>query len=504
MEIWYLIFLSISLAFLLRCKAKKKRLPPGPPALPLIGNPLWLNKSYNSLEADLRRLWAKYGPIVMVHMGPQRAIFIADRALAHEALVQKGAIFADRILMPSKQHYILGARYGPLWRLLRRNLVSEILNPSRIKSYSHGRNWVSEILIEKLKSESKSGDGAVTVLEPFRYAMFSLLLLMCFGEKLDEKLIGQIGDTQKKLLVNLDRYTLLSVFPMIAKIFCRREWSDMVETKRRQAELLVPLIRIRREKQEKGLEDQKNEGGGFVYSYVDSLINLQLPDEGERKLTDTEIVSLCSEFLDGGTDTTSTALQWIMANLVKYPKTQRKLLEEIDSVLAMRKEEKKADIISEEELQNMKYPKAVVMETLRRHPPAHFVLPHAVTEEVELDGYIIPTDAMINFSVVPMGMDEKMWDDPMEFKPERFLHKEELDLTGSREIMIMPFGAGRRICPGLGLAMLHLQYYVVNLVREFEWRVKDGEEVDLSEKWDFTTVMKNPLRAVLCPRGKTK
>ncbi|KAG9455268.1 hypothetical protein H6P81_008172 [Aristolochia fimbriata] len=512
---WYLILFSISLAFLLlRAKAKtkkqKKRLPPGPPALPLIGNPLWLKKSYNSLESDLRRLWAEHGPIVMVHMGPQRSIFISDRRLAHEALIQKGAVFADRISMPSKQHNILGARYGPLWRLLRRNLISEVLTPSRVKTYTHGRNWVLKILVQKLESESvRSDDGAVTVLESFRYAMFSLLLLMCFGEKLDEEQIRQIGDTQKKLLVNLDRYSLLSIIPTIAKIFCRREWNDMVETKQRQAELLVPLIRIRREKQGKKIvnEDDPN----FVFSYVDSLIDLRLPDEGDRKLTDAEIVSLCSEFLDGGTDTTSTALQWIMANLVKFPKTQQKLVEEIDSVLsAERKLEGKEErgfnnIISEDDLQKMKYLKAVVMETLRRHPPAHFVLPHAVTEEADLGGYTIPTDAMINFLVVPMGLDEEMWEDPMEFRPERFLDRdEELDLTGSREIKIMPFGAGRRICPGLGLAMLHLQYYVANLVREFEWKVRDGEEVDLSEEWDFTTVMKNPLRVVLCPRSRTK
>ncbi|KAG2708782.1 hypothetical protein I3760_05G209100 [Carya illinoinensis] len=94
----------------------------------------------------------------------------------------------------------------------------------------------------------------------------------------------------------------------------------------------------------------------------------------------------------------------------------------------------------------------------------------------------------------------------MAFKPERFLRGsdggggEVFDITGSREIKMMPFGAGRRICPGLGLAMLHLEYFVANLVRNFQWRAVNGDDVDLSEKQEFTMVMKDPLKANLFPR----
>ncbi|KAK9180645.1 hypothetical protein WN944_023778 [Citrus x changshan-huyou] len=110
---------------------------------------------------------------------------------------------------------------------------------------------------------------------------------------------------------------------------------------------------------------------------------------------------------------------------------------------------------------------------------------HAMTEDFVLDDkYVIPKDGSVNFMVADMGWDPKVWEDPMGFQPERFLndHDQDFDITGSREIKMMPFGAGRRICPGFGLAMLHLEYFVANLVWNFKWKAVDGDEVDLTEK----------------------
>ncbi|KAI3898482.1 hypothetical protein MKW92_006331 [Papaver armeniacum] len=233
--------------------------------------------------------------------------------------------------------------------------------------------------------------------------------------------------------------------------------------------------------------------------YVDSLLNLELPDEGGRKLTEQEIVGLCAEFLDAGTDTTSTALQWIMANLVKYQEIQSKLSDEISRL--------NSDEIQEEDLKKLPYLKAVILEGLRRHPPGHFVLPHAVTQDVVLDGYVIPKEATVNIMIAEIGWDPKIWEDPMVFKSERFLNEddgslnEELsDVTGNKEVKMIPFGAGRRMCPASGLAMLHLEYFVANLIKEFKWSAKVGDDIDFSEKQEFTVVMKNPLWAHVSPR----
>ncbi|RWR87824.1 cytochrome P450 89A2-like protein [Cinnamomum micranthum f. kanehirae] len=195
------------------------------------------------------------------------------------------------------------------------------------------------------------------------------------------------------------------------------------------------------------------------------------------------MVSLCSEFLTAGIESTSTSFQWIMANLVKNQDLQQKLVEEIVRVVG-----KEAEEVGEEDLNRLIYLKAVILEGLRRHPPGHFVLPHAVSEEVTFEGYVIPKDTIVNFTVADIGMDEKVWEEPMAFRPERFLD------CGENGDQDDAFRAGRRMCPGLNLAMLHLEYFVANMMREFEWKTVEGEEVDLTEKQEVTVVMKKPLK----------
>ncbi|KAL3725388.1 hypothetical protein ACJRO7_030413 [Eucalyptus globulus] len=494
MEVWFLILVTLSVAALLRATLNllssapnKKSLPSGPLTFPVVGNFLWLLKSLSELEPVLRSLHARYGPMVTLHVGSRPTVFVASPALAHEALIHRGAIFADRPppsttirLLSSNQHNINTSSYGPTWRLLRRNLTVEILHPSRLRSYSH--------------AHARPGN-VVRVINHFRYAMFCLLVLMCFGDGLEEKQIKQIEEVQRRMLLGQRRFYVLNFWPWLSMLVLRKRWKEFSELCECRKCILIPLIgarlKAKQEQLSKAREDGNDDDNDWIVPYVDTLLDLELPEE-KRKLEEAEIVGLSWEFLNAGIDNTSTALQWIMANLVKHPEIQEKLY------------------VKSEDLQRMGYLKAVVLEGLRRHPPGHFVLPHAVKEDAELGGYAIPRDATINFMVAEMGWDPEVWEDPMEFKPERFMmsgggadggEASGFDITGSREIKMMPFGVGRRICPGYGLAMLHLEYFVANLVWQFKWRTVSGEEVDLSEKQEFTIVMKNSLRAQISSRS---
>ncbi|KAJ9185646.1 hypothetical protein P3X46_005250 [Hevea brasiliensis] len=515
METWFIILISISISAFIKAlisiffpsknPSLNLNLPPGPLKFPIIGNTLWLRKSLSEFEPIIRSLHSKFGPVVTLHIGRRPSIFVADRYLAHHALIQNGALFADRPpalatgkITSSNQHNINMAFYGPTWRLLRRNLTSEILHPSRVKSYAHARKWVLQILLDRFESLLKSGHPVCTV-DSLQYAMYCLLVLMCFGDKLDQKQIEEIERVERAMLLNGARFRLLNFWPRLSQIVFRKRWSQLFQLRKNQEEVLIPLIRARKKLKEERLSKSKNENDDYVLSYVDTLFDLQLPDE-KRKLSDDEIVTLCNEFLNAGTDTTSTAMQWIMANLVKYPNIQEKLFMDIKGVVGDAAEE-----IEEDDLQKMAYLKAVVLEGLRRHPPGHFVLPHAVTEDAVLGNYLVPKNGTINFMVADIGWDPKVWEDPMAFRPERFMDSEEMfDITGSREIKMMPFGVGRRMCPGYALALLHLEYFVANLVWNFEWKAADGDDIDLSEKQEFTMVMKNPLQALISPRFKNR
>ncbi|XVF56651.1 hypothetical protein PTKIN_Ptkin06aG0137200 [Pterospermum kingtungense] len=510
MEAWFIILVTICISAIIKSifnllfttRKPSYNLPPGPFTFPIVHNFVWLRQSSSELEKSLRSIHAKFGPIITLWIGFRPNIFISDHSLAHQALIQNGVVFASRPKprVTNKNFNISSAFYGPTWRLLRRNLTSEILHPSRVKSYSNARSWVLKILLDCFEATHKSGDP-VHVLKHFQYAMFCLLVLMCFGDKLESEQIKRIEEVHRGLLLNLSRFNILNFWPSVTKIIFRKRWKDFLQFREKQREVLIRLIRARRNiKEERSSSKVKQEKDDYVLAYVDTLLDLQLPEES-RKLKEEEMVSLCSEFINAGTDTTSTVLQWVMANLVKNQNIQEKLYMEIKGVVG-----EGAEMVKEDDLQKMPYLRAVILESLRRHPPAHFVLPHAATEDVVLNGCLVPKNGMLNFMVAEMGWDSTVWEDPMEFKPERFLGIGEkggdqaFDITGTREIKMMPFGAGRRICPGLALAMLHLEYFVANLVWQFEWTAADGDDIDLSEKQEFTMVMMYPLKAHITPR----
>lgn len=189
-------------------------------------------------------------------------------------------------------------------------------------------------------------------------------------------------------------------------------------------------------------------------------------------------------------------MEWALLHLVQDQDTQEKVYDEIVQHVG------KDALVNENDVEKMTYLGAVVKETLRRHPPSHFLLSHALTEETELGGYVIPVQATVEFYTAWVTQDPELWADPDNFRPERFLDGDGIgvDVTGTKGIRMAPFGAGRRICPAMTLGMLHVNLLLARMVHAYRWIPVPNDPPDPTETFAFTVVMKNPLKAIMLPR----
>ncbi|KAH7300433.1 hypothetical protein KP509_24G062400 [Ceratopteris richardii] len=424
------------------------------------------------------------GPIFTLYVGNMPIIYVTSAALAHEALIEKGALFAARPRLPTNTIFnnnfrtISSATYGHHWRIMRRNLVQEMMSISKIRSFKTIRQKVADDLLAHIASESRQNGGFVSLYPNLRMAMFQLLLVICFGFEFSQDAAQQVSSFIDEML-KMALGSLLSFFPLL-RVFSRNRRKQVLALRAREVQMHVSHI-------EKHKELAKL-GELVAGSYLETLLHM---DAGTNLSTE-DLVSLCTEFLVGGIDTTVTTLEWAMACLIADPQIQDKLYAEIHDRVGDRH-------VEETDLPNLPYLQAVVKETLRLHPPGHVVLPHAVSEPCKLGGFDIPTNAIVQFHIVSISRDDTIWDEPLKFKPERFLVSD-VDITGTKQVKMIPFGAGRRICPGLGLASIHLELLIARLVQKFSWTNAAGNPLDLAEKQVFTIRLKTPLRVLVQER----
>jgi cytochrome P450 len=219
---------------------------------------------------------------------------------------------------------------------------------------------------------------------------------------------------QREVLLALPSFWVFAKYPRIGKMLYPSRWRQLLALRRGQEESFMPLVdEVRKRK-------AWRRDNTFT-SYVESLLELRVHEDGDRKVTDGELVSLISEFLGAGTESTASALEWTMANLVKHPELQRNLRIEVDAAAS-----RDDRAIEAADLPRMPYLKAVVLECLRRHPPVPFVLRHVKGQDADAaEAFSVPRlpggGATVNFLVGKIGRDPAAWSDPMSFKPERFM-----------------------------------------------------------------------------------
>ena len=196
-------------------------------------------------------------------------------------------------------------------------------------------------------------------------------------------------------------------------------------------------------------------------------------------------------FYVAGTDTISSMLEWAMAELLKNEKIMSKAKQELEQIIG------KGKTLDESDIAKLPYLQAIIKETFRFHPPVPFLIPRKANANVEICGYTIPKDAHVWVNVWAIGRNSSVWENANLFSPERFL-RSKIDVKG-RNFELTPFGAGRRICPGLTLAMRMLHLMLGSLINCFNWKLEDGikiEDMDMEDKFGITLAKAQPVRVI--------
>ncbi|CAI9770300.1 unnamed protein product [Fraxinus pennsylvanica] len=248
---------------------------------------------------------------------------------------------------------------------------------------------------------------------------------------------------------------------------------------------------------------------GKLYAILDSIIDQRLKSKGtlekndllealldlyqkpEPELSRNEIKHILMDLFLGSTDTVPSTVEWAMAELLRNPKKMSKAKSELSDVIG------EHGVIQESDISKLSYLQAVVKEIHRLHPVAPLLVPHKAEADVEINGYIIPKKAQILVNTWASSRDSNIWSSPDSFMPERFLDCK-IDYNG-QDFKFIPFGSGRRMCPGLALAHRVVHVMLATLIHNFDWRLEEGlkpEEIDMSEKFTTTLHKAIPLKAI--------
>nr|QCF60513.1 cytochrome P450 [Salvia dorisiana] len=487
-----LILSFIFLVHLLLKKSSTKRLPPSPLKLPIIGN-IYLagslpHRSFHSLSK-------RYGEVMLLQFGSKPVVVASSAKAAREIMLNQDLIFASRPRFSTADRLLYGGRdiafaaYGDHWRKGRSMCVLHLVSNKRVQSFRPIRDEETSLMTEKIKRFSP---GVVNLSKVFMDLTNDVVCRAVLGRKYGggddrEKPFNQI---LKMIVEMLQRYNVGDFVPWLG-------WINRVNGVEAQVEKIFKMTDqfmegLLREYREKKSSDDA------VVNFADALLQLQRESKDSDPVEDDVIKALILDMFGGGTDTTFTALEWTMAELIRNPRTMKLLQKEVREVAR----NKNGIDINEDDLDKMPYLKAVSKESLRLHPPLPLAVPRELTQDTNLLGYDIPRGALVLVNCWAISRDPLLWENPNEFRPERFFNTS-IDYKGLHFEMI-PFGAGRRGCPGIGFAMSLYELALSRLVNEFDFGMPNGgreEDLDMTEAPGFAVHKKSPLLVVATPRA---
>ncbi|KAB1217071.1 Flavonoid 3'-monooxygenase [Morella rubra] len=477
--------------------AKKTRkavppLPPGPRGLPLVGYLPFLG---TELHRKFEELAGIYGPIYKVWLGQKLWVVVNSPSLVKEVVRDQDTTFANRdppiaaLVATYGGADITFLPYGHEWKKLRKIFVREMLSNAALDdSYTLRREQLRKGIrnvYEKIGTPIDVGQLAFVTL-------INGIMSLLWGDTLQGEEGANIAVEFKGLLAEI---MVLFAKPNVSDFFPGLAMFDLQGIERDAKSIFKWHERIfdsAIDMRLKYLAKAKEEGRGMTEQkkdFLQILLELRERDDAATSISMTQIKALLSfrswfpenrkpDVLVGGSDTTTTMVEWVMAELMHHPEAMRRVHGELTEMVGL------DCIVEESHLPKLNYLGAVIKETFRLHPALPLLVPRSPSQSSTLVGI----------------QDPKIWDNPLEFRPERFLNDSgRLDYSGN-DFDYLPFGSGRRICAGLPLAERMLIYVLASLLHQFEWELPPGTELDLSDRFGIVTKKRMPLVAIPTPR----
>ncbi|KAJ6849415.1 putative geraniol 8-hydroxylase [Iris pallida] len=480
----FLYFLKVAAS----SKSKRPRLAPGPAPLPIVGNLFELgDKPHRSLA----RLAKAHGPVMSLKLGRITATVVSSPDAAKEALQKKGRDLSGR-WVPDANRVLGHDRVAvvwmppsPQWSNLRavmrtHSFAARVLDASQGLRRQKVRELISHVRGRTGRAVDVGGAVFDTALNLISATAFSSDLVALDHHSDHSR--GGFKEVISGIMEEVGKPNLVDFFPLLAPIDPHGRRRKVAKCFVRLFGMIDEIIDRRLKLMKEGEQEQEQKS----YDLLDELLHLQLDRPTLR--------SLLADYFIAGSDTSSVTVGWAMAELLRNPSLMATARTELANIVGPTREVMESDIPS------LSFLRAVVKDTFRLHPTTPLLLPHRAEADVELGLYAVPKHSQVMVNVWAIGRDESVWEDAESFKPERFLGNE-VDFRG-QHFELIPFGAGRRMCPGMPLAdrMVHLT--LASLIHSFEWKLPGGmkpADVDLTEKFGVTLALAVPLLAIPLP-----
>ncbi|KAK7406628.1 hypothetical protein VNO78_08257 [Psophocarpus tetragonolobus] len=453
------------------------KLPPGPRKLPLIGNLHQLAVAGSLPHVALRDLAQKYGPLMHLQLGEISAVIASSPEMAKEIMKTHDVAFAQRPKVVPAQIFTYGgidmafAPYGDYWRQMRKICMLELLSAKKVQAFSFIREEETAKFIESIKSSSGS---VINLSNRISKLISTSVFRAAFGNTCGDQ--DEFESLQKQVAVHLGGFDLPDLFPSMEFIRVLTGKKSKLDNLQKQLDRIYDNIVTQH--QEKLARAKEGKIEAQEEDLVDVLLRVQQSGSLGINMTTQHIKAMVSDIFVPGIDTAASTIDWAMVELMRNPRGRQKAQTELRQTFKGKK------IINEVDLEELSYLKLVIKEVLRLHPPAPLLLPRESSELTIIDGYEIPMKTKIMVNVWAMGRDPKFWKDAEKFMPERF-DGSSIDFKGNN-FEYLPFGAGRRICPGMTFGLASIMLPLALLLHHFNWEFPNGmkpEDLDMTENF---------------------